>query len=53
MLKKHRVTIQCAMTKYKHIHMAFVDALNKLLEEKLFKFQDMQELNNPKKVSLT
>ena len=41
------------MTKYKHTHMTFIEALNKLLAEQLFKVQDMQELNNPEKVSLT
>ena len=39
------------MTKYKHAHTAFVEALNKILAEKLFKVQDAQELNDPKKVS--
>ena len=33
------------------MHMAFVEALNKLLAENLFKFQDTQELNNLEKVS--
>ena len=32
-------------------HVTFVKALNKLLAEQLFKFQDVQELNNPKKMS--
>ena len=40
-------------TKYKHTHMAFVEALNKLLAENLFKIQDAQELNNPEKVPST
>ena len=39
------------MTKYKHTHAAFVKALNKILAERLFKVQDAQELNDPKKVS--
>ena len=38
------------MTKYKHTHTAFVEALNKILAEKLFKVQDAQELNDPQKV---
>ena len=46
-LEKHEVTIQCAMTKYKHTHTAFVKALNKILREQLFKVQDAQELNDP------
>ena len=32
---------------------AFVEALNKILTERLFKIQDAQELNNPDKVSAT
>ena len=40
-------------TKYKHTHTAFVEALNKLLVEQLFKIQDAQELNDPEKVSST
>ena len=51
MLEKHEVMIQCAMTKYKHTHTAFVKALNKILTEQLFKVQDAQELNDPEKVS--
>ena len=31
----------------------FIEALNKQLTENLFKVQDMQELNDPGKVSLT
>ena len=38
---------------YKHMHMAFVKALNKLLTENLFKVQDAQELNDPEKVLST
>ena len=37
--------------KYAHTHTAFVEALNKILEERLFKVQDAQELNDPEKVS--
>ena len=47
MLDKHAVKIQCTMTKYNHTHMAFIQALNKLLAEQLFKVQDAQELNDP------
>ena len=53
MLDKHRVMIKCMMTKYKQMQRAFVEALNKLLSENLFKVQDTQELNNPEKVSST
>ena len=41
------------MTKYKHTHKAFVEALNRMLAERLFKVQDAQELNDPDKVSAT
>ena len=37
--------------KYKHTHTAFVEALNKILTERLFKVKDARELNDPKKVS--
>ena len=37
--------------KYAHTHTAFVEALNKILAERLFKVQDAQELNDPEKVS--
>ena len=33
MLEKHEVRIQSTMTKYKHTHTAFVEALNKMLME--------------------
>ena len=33
MLQKHEVKIQRIMTKYKHTHTAFVEALNKILAE--------------------
>ena len=41
------------MPSYKHIHTAFVEALNKILADRLFKVQDAQELNDPEKVSAT
>ena len=50
MLEKN-VKIWRVMTKYKHTHTAFVEALNKILAERLFKVQDVQELNDPEKVS--
>ena len=33
-----------------HTHMAFIEALNKLLAEQLSKVQDMEEFNDPEKV---
>ena len=47
MLEKHEVKIQRVTTKCKHTHTAFVEALNKILTERLFKVQDVQELNDP------
>ena len=51
MLEKHEVKIRRVTTKYAHTHTAFVEALNKILAERLFKVQDAQELNDPEKVS--
>ena len=53
MLEKHKVKIQRVTTKYKHTHSAFVEALNKILAERLFKGQDGQKLNDPEHVSAT
>ena len=53
MLEKQEAKIRQVTTKYKHTHTAFVEALNKVLAERLFKVQDAQELNDPEKVSAT
>ena len=53
MSEKHEVKIQRVTTKCKHTHTAFVEALNKILAERLFKVQDAQELNDPERVSAT
>ena len=53
MLEKNEVKIQRVTTKHKHTHTAFVEALNKILAERLFKVQDAQELSDPEKVSAT
>ena len=50
-LEKHKVKIQRVTMKYAHTHTAFVEALNKILAERLFKVQDAQELNDPQCVS--
>ena len=50
-LEKQKVKIWRVTTKYKHTHTAFVEALNKILAERLFKVQDAQELNDLEKVS--
>ena len=41
------------MTKYKQMPLEFVEALNKLLTEQLFKSQYAQELNDPEKMLST
>ena len=51
MSEKNEVKIRRVTTKYKHTHTAFVEALNKILTERLFKVQHAQELNDPEKVS--
>ena len=51
MLEKHDVKIWLVTTKYAYTHTAFVEALNKILADGLFKVQDAQELNDPEKVS--
>ena len=51
MLEKQEVKIRRVTTKYAHTHTAFVEALNKILAERLFEVQDAQELNDPEKVS--
>ena len=51
MLEKQEVKIRRVTMKYKHTHTAFVEALNKILAERLFKVQDAQELNDREKVS--
>ena len=53
MSEKNEVKIQRITMKYKHTHTAFVEALNKIIAERLFKVQDAQELNDPEKVSAT
>ena len=49
MLEKNEVKIWQVTTKYKYTHTAFVEALNKILAERLFKVQDPQKLNDPRK----
>ena len=51
MFEKQEVKIQQVTTKYAHTHTAFVEALNKILTERLFKVQDAQELNDPERIS--
>ena len=49
MLEKQEVKIRQVTMKYAHTHTAFVESLNKILAERLFKVQDAQELNDPEK----
>ena len=51
MLEKQEVKFQQVTAKYNHTHIAFVEALNKILAERLFIVQDAQELNDPEHVS--
>ena len=51
LLEKHSVEIQRATTKYKHTHMAFAEAFNKVSAKLLFKPMDAQELQDPEKGS--
>ena len=50
MPEKLEVKIRRVTTKYAHTQTAFVEALNKILAERLFKVQDAQELTDPEKV---
>ena len=51
LLEQRKVGIRITITKYKHTHTAFVEALNKKLEKQLFKPMDAQELQDLQKVS--
>ena len=53
MLDKHEVTIWRVTTKCKHTYTAFIEALNKIFAEQLFKIQDTQDLKDPEQVSST
>ena len=50
LLEKRNVDVWRAITKYKHIHTAFVKAFKKELAKYLFKPVDAQELQDPEKV---
>ena len=51
LLEKHDVKINRTTTKYHHRFTAFVERMNRTVAERLYKIQDAQELNNPKKDS--
>ena len=46
---EHDVKVISVTTKYHHNFTAFVERFNKTLGERLFKAQDAQELQNPRK----
>ena len=52
LLESHNVEIRRATTKYRHTHTAFVEAFNKEMAKLLFKLMDVQELQDPEKVSV-
>ena len=52
LLENHNVEIRRATTKYRHTHTAFVEAFNKEMAKLLFKLMDVQELQDPEKVSV-
>ena len=49
LLEKHGVKINKTTTKYHHRFTAFVERMNRTVAERLYKIQDAQELNDPKK----
>ena len=51
LLEKHNVDIRIATAKYKHTHIASVEAFNRELAKLLFKTMDAQQLQDPEKVS--
>ena len=51
LLKKNNVKVVSATTKYHHNFTGFIERFNKTLAERLYKLQDAQELENPKKDS--
>ena len=51
LLEKHEVKIRRVTMAYAYTHTAFVEALNKVITDRLFKVQGAQELNDPEQVS--
>ena len=51
LMKEKGVEVVSATTKYHHNFTAFIERFNKTLAERLFKAQDVQELENPTKDS--
>ena len=47
-LESHGVRVRAEVTKYNHSHTAFVESLNRVIAERLFRIQDAQELANDK-----
>ena len=51
LLEKNNVDIRRAITEHKHTHTTYVETFNRELAKLLFKAMDVQELQDPKKVS--
>ena len=51
LLEKHNADIRRATIKYKYTHTAFVEAINNKLAKLLFKPMNVQELQDPEKVT--
>ena len=51
LLEKHNADIRRAISKYKHTHTVSVEAFKKEMTKLLFKPMDVQELQDPEKVS--
>ena len=51
LLEKHDINIRRATIKYNHTHTPFVEAFNKELAKLLFKPMNVQELQDPEKLS--
>ena len=51
LMNEHDMELVSVTTKYHHNFTAFIDRVNKTLAERLFKAQDVQELQNPTKDS--
>ena len=48
LLESHGTRVRAEVTKYNHSHTAFVESLNRVIAERLFRIQDAQELESDK-----
>ena len=51
LMRENKVEVKSVVTKHRHRFSCFIENLNKVLAQRLFKVQDAQELNNPSKDS--